>query len=117
MISSLRKRGFTTREAMTYLGVRRRFFERHIQPLVADKAVQAGTAIIYERQDLDNAWERYKLSHGNGRAELEGKQTWPVQDKVASSRKLTVVGKSTASTENDEFTDVVSRITGKPKTS
>lgn len=110
------KRCFNTAQAMEYLGVRRRFFERHIQPLITDKAVPAGTALIYERQDLDNAWERYKLSHGKGRASLEGTQTWPVQDKVASSRKLTVAGKSIANTVNDEFTSVVSRITGRRQT-
>ena len=65
----MRKRGFNTKEAQQYLGVQRRFFEKHLLPLLRDKRVRAGTSIIYEQQDLDYAWECYKLSQGSGRAQ------------------------------------------------
>jgi len=53
------KRCYSTQEALAYLGVRRRFFETAIRPLLAGKGVSAGTSIIYERADLDAAWDAY----------------------------------------------------------
>lgn len=58
----MEKRGFTTQEAQAYLGVRRRFFETNIAPRLAGKGTPAGPSIIYERTDLDAAWDDYKAS-------------------------------------------------------
>jgi hypothetical protein len=58
----MEKRGFTTQEAQAYLGVRRRFFEANIAPRLAGKGTPAGPSIIYERTDLDAAWDDYKVS-------------------------------------------------------
>lgn len=58
----MEKRGFNTQEAQTYLGVRRRFFDTNIAPRLAGKGTRAGPSIIYERADLDAAWDDYKAS-------------------------------------------------------
>lgn len=58
----MEKRGFTTQEAQAYLGVRRRFFDTNIAPRLAGKGTPAGPSIIYERVDLDAAWDDYKTS-------------------------------------------------------
>ncbi|WP_156355698.1 hypothetical protein [Achromobacter sp. 2789STDY5608615] len=58
----MEKRGFTTQEAQAYLGVRRRFFDTNIAPRLAGKGTRAGPSIIYERSDLDAAWDDYKAS-------------------------------------------------------
>lgn len=58
----MEKRGFTTQEAQAYLGVRRRFFDSNIAPLLVGKGTPAGPSTIYERTDLDAAWDAYKAS-------------------------------------------------------
>jgi len=56
----MEKRNLNTQEAQHYLGVRRRFFESKIAPLLVGKGVRAGTSIVFERSDLDAAWDQYK---------------------------------------------------------
>tara|TARA_R100000306_G_scaffold60083_1_gene59733 strand:- start:11824 stop:12171 length:348 start_codon:yes stop_codon:yes gene_type:complete len=113
------KRGYNTKEAMAYLGVQRRFFERHIAQLLDGKGVRAGTSIIFEKQDLDDAWERYKLLRGSERVQPKGNMKWRHDhvDNGGSPRTLAANGKSIASTEVRRFASVVSQITGRQKIS
>ncbi len=114
------KRGYSTAEAMAYLGVRRRTFDTVIKPLLDGRGVRAGTSIIYERQDLDDAWERYKLLQGSERVQPKGDMKWQHvhEGKVASPRTRSLAdGRSTPSTEGSAFANVVSRITGRQRTS
>lgn len=56
----MQKRGFNIQEAQAYLGVKRKFFDTNLAPLLADKGTRTRTAMIFERTDLDAAWETYK---------------------------------------------------------
>lgn len=92
----MQKRCFNTVEAQQYLGVKRRFFEAKLAPLLAGKGVQAGTSVVYERADLDAAWDRYKLTAGNERpAPKNGVRKWDVLEQVASTRRKTARSRST----------------------
>jgi hypothetical protein len=56
------KRCYNTNEALHYLGIKRRSFERHLRPLLAGKGVKIGVSTVYEKTDLDAAWDAYKES-------------------------------------------------------
>lgn len=106
------KRGYNTKESMAYLGVQRRFFERHIAPLLNGKGVKAGTSVIYERPDLDAAWDRYKLVAGSERANSEkGIKKWDVQSNPASTKTPTAVTRLMPVTGTKGFESAVSRAT------
>lgn len=104
----MEKRGFTTQEAQAYLGVRRRFFDTNIAPLLAGKGTPAGPSTIYERADLDAAWDTYKeavkLPAGKEcpASNTEVKQ-WDVQKRTASTRPATVLSRSTPDTRSSAF--------------
>src|SRR3546814_13080307 len=85
---TMTKRGYNTKEAMAYLGVQRRFFERHMAQLLDGKGVRAGTSIIFEKQDLDDAWERYKLSHGSERVQPDGNMKWRQIGRTARRERM-----------------------------
>ncbi len=110
----MEKRGFTTQEAQTYLGVRRRFFETNLAPLLAGKGTPAGPSTIYERRDLDAAWDAYKeavkLPAGNEcpASSKEVKQ-WDVQKRTASTRRVTVPTRSTPNTKSSAFASAASK--------
>jgi hypothetical protein len=53
------KRGYTNAEAMAYLGLKRRAFEKHIRPRLP-APTPCGTSRVFERADLDRAWEAYR---------------------------------------------------------
>lgn len=55
------KRGYTYAEAMAYLGIKRRAFDTHIRPRLPPPT-PCGTSRVYERTDLDQAWEQYRAS-------------------------------------------------------
>lgn len=111
------KRCFNTVEAQQYLGIKRRFFETNLAPLLAGKGIQAGTSVVYERADLDAAWDRYKLAAGNERpAPKTGVREWDVRKQVASTRRKTARSKSTPDIGGTEFASVVSKIRGTPAT-
>lgn len=59
------KRGFTCAEAMDYLGLRRRAFEKHIRPRLPPPT-PCGTTHVFERSDLDRAWEEYRAARSEG---------------------------------------------------
>mgnify|MGYP000849829237 FL=1 len=52
------KRGYAYAEAMAYLGLKRRAFDTHIRPRLPPPT-PCGTARVFERADLDRAWEAY----------------------------------------------------------
>ena len=53
------KRGYSYSEAIAYLGIKRRAFERHIRPRLPPPT-PCGTSRVFERADLDRAWEDYR---------------------------------------------------------
>lgn len=55
------KRGYTCAEAMDYLGLKRRAFEKHIRPRLPTPT-PCGTTRVFERSDLDRAWEEYRAA-------------------------------------------------------
>lgn len=66
------KRGFTCVGAMTYLGLRRRAFDKHIRPRLPPP-VPCGTSRVFERADLDRAWNHYRASLAQA---LDGARGW-----------------------------------------
>ncbi len=118
--AKVEKRGFKTSEAREYLGVSRRFFETHMYPLLKDKGVKAGTSIIYERSDLDAAWDSYKDSLTLERSKWEGAATAAAAHaakKKPARRRPSAAKPSTAAPagEGDAFKSVVARILGRDK--
>jgi hypothetical protein len=79
----MNKRGFNTAASIEYLGIKRRAFETHIMPLLAGKGTPCGNSVIYERTDLDAAWEQYKMASGS---ERPGESKWAKQP-VSTRRK------------------------------
>jgi len=54
----MEKRGYTYAEAMSYLGLKRKAFEKHIRPRLLPPT-PCGTSRVFERADLDRAWDEY----------------------------------------------------------
>lgn len=110
------KRGFTKAESLRYLGVGRRFFDTHLMPYLKDKGVRAGTAIIFERSDLDYAWERYKLMVGNERFKAGGNTQCRVQKNTREStcKKMGHI-KSMRTTKSSAFEQAVLSLCEKRK--
>jgi hypothetical protein len=48
---------------MAYLGLKRRAFDTHIRPRLPPPT-PCGTTRVFERADLDRAWEQYRASRG-----------------------------------------------------
>lgn len=110
------KRGFTKAEALSYLGVGRRFFDTHLMPYLKDKGVKAGTAVIFERSDLDSAWDRYKLLAGNERNNVGGTTQCRVQQSTqVFTRKAAGHTKSMRTTKSSAFEAVVLNLCEKRK--
>jgi hypothetical protein len=65
------KRGYAYAEAMAYLGVKRRAFDTHIRPRLPPPT-PCGTSRVFERTDLDRAWEQYRASRGVARNRNRG---------------------------------------------
>jgi hypothetical protein len=55
------KRGYSCAEALAYLGLKRRAFDRHIRPRLPPPT-PCGTARVYERIDLDRAWDAFRAA-------------------------------------------------------
>ena len=55
------KRGYTYAEAMAYLGLKRRAFDAHIRPRLPSP-IPCGTTRVFERADLDRAWDEYCIA-------------------------------------------------------
>ena len=54
----MEKRGYTYAEAINYLGLKRKAFEKHIRPRLPPPT-PCGTSRVFERTDLDRAWDEY----------------------------------------------------------
>lgn len=112
------KRGFTKTEAMTYLGVKRRFFDENLMPYLKGKAVKAGPALIFDKKDLDAAWDSYKLGAcGSERARSKDERTCDVQYLEASTKPKTVPLRLIPSSRNNAFESVVSELLKKQRNS
>src|ERR1035437_8510165 len=82
------KRCFNTAEAIAYLGIKRRAFETHILPLIKAKRVRIGTCVVFEGQDLNTAWDSYKMEVGSERPEIsKGDKTWDAPKRSASIKR------------------------------
>ena len=57
----MEKRCYSYTQAMEYLGLKRRAFDQHIRPRLPDP-IACGTARIFERVDLDRAWDEYRAA-------------------------------------------------------
>lgn len=60
-MARVEKRGYTYAEALAYLGLKRRAFNMHIRPQLP-APTPCGTARVFERADLDRAWETYRVA-------------------------------------------------------
>jgi len=67
------KRGFNRQEAIAYLGVKGRFFDERIRPNIS--GIRMGTGVIFDRVDLDRAFEEYK-GRGDGQPTEKGGSKW-----------------------------------------
>src|SRR5689334_20620604 len=67
------KRGFNCQEAMAYLGIKRKAFDRHIRPRV--EPIRIGNCLVFERFDLDRAFDDYRAER-NGRPGKKGGVEW-----------------------------------------
>jgi hypothetical protein len=64
----MEKRGYTYAEAMSYLSRKRKAFEKHTRPRLPPPT-SCGTGRVFEREDLDRAWEEYCNARRAGRLE------------------------------------------------
>jgi hypothetical protein len=71
MMSQRDKRCYTCAEAMKYLGLKRRAFEKHIRPRLP-LPTPCGTTRVFEGTDLDRAWEEYCAAR-RGRGAANGR--------------------------------------------
>lgn len=92
------KRGFNTQEAMEYLGVKRKAFEKHFKPHLT--SLPFGTSLLFDRVDLDRIWDDYK--HGNERLIQKGEVKW-ADNKVASTKTTKTDGALIKSTKALDF--------------
>src|SRR5262249_31790694 len=88
------KRGFTHAQAIAYLGIKRKAFERHIRPRATP--VRIGSCLIFERFDLDRAFDEYKAER-NGRPGTKGGIEWADQGCPVSTGMGKAAGVSTRS--------------------
>ncbi|MHA6905446.1 hypothetical protein [Ralstonia syzygii] len=109
------KRLFNTQEAMAYLGMKRKAFDTLIAPVLKGKGVKVGTSILFERCDLDAAWETYKIGAGSERPQEKGDSSWGVQKRRASTKRPMVAGRSMPGTSAGAFASAVSRVMPKLK--
>jgi hypothetical protein len=56
------KRGLNYLEAIVYVGVKRRTFDQQWRPHLV--AIAQGTSLIFDREDLDRLFERFKQDAG-----------------------------------------------------
>lgn len=112
----MEKRCFNTAEAMQYLGVKRRSFEAHILPSLRGKGIRIGNCVVFERGDLDGAWECYKLSAGSEGLRSGAKGAlWNAESKPGYSRKQ-VDSLSIDDTKGSAYAAAASRLLQKRQT-
>lgn len=128
-------RGLTYAQAMAYLGVKRRTFDEVWRPHLV--AIPAGSSLIFDREDLDRLFERFKreacptetptaaandsaatqMHNGprNGRpANLKGANQWAKQRGVSTPAK-TEPGKLTNGGAITDFASAASAVLKRQK--
>lgn len=95
------KRGYNCQEALHYLGIKRRAFEKYFRPLLSP--VRLGTSLIFDRIDLDALLEQHKSR--NGRPVEKGVHTW-AELKPASTKTSKASGGLIRSTKALDFATV-----------
>jgi hypothetical protein len=101
------QRGFNRQESIAYLGVKGSFFDKSIRPRL--KGMRMGTAMIFDRIELDTIFDEFKLAAGDVGPTTKGVATWPKNSREFLQRK-TNVGESTNATKEIDFKDVLNRI-------
>ena len=127
---SFAKRGLSYAEAINYVGVKRRTFDSKWRPRLV--AMNQGTSVIFDREELDRLFEQFKLeSEGerispcsvgatgqeraqngarNGRPIVtKGVQKW-AEKQGAFTRERTELGKWTAGGRAPDFASVASSV-------
>jgi hypothetical protein len=108
------KRCYSTAEAITYLGIKRRSFETHILPLLKGKGVRIGNCVVFEVRDLDAAWESYKMAAGSERSGAKGENTWDAPKRREYTGRKTH-STSTSTTAGNAFDNAASRLINRQK--
>lgn len=108
----MEKRCYTTGESLQYLGVKRRSFEAHILPQIRHKAIRIGNCVVFERTDLDMAWDRYKINAGSGHVRSGEKGgVWSAERKTSGYIPTAItVTSSTDDTRGNAFDSAASRL-------
>lgn len=113
------KRGLTYAEAIEYVGIKRRTFDRDWKPKLT--AMVQGTSHIYDREDIDRVFDQFKReaandpvleqnSDRNGRpTKTKGNFTW-AKKRAGSTPPKTGHGTLTSSGEAPDFSSVASQI-------
>jgi len=100
------KRGFNRQQAIAYLGVKGRFFDERIRPNLV--AARMGTAVIFDRVDLDRVFDEYKARR-DGQPTEKGGSTW-AEESPASTGMTMVAGGWTRSLTAADFKKLSAQI-------
>jgi hypothetical protein len=106
-LSPNERRGLNRQHAIDYLGVKSSYFDKEIRPKLT--AMRMGTSVVFDRQDLDIAFERIKLALGDVGPTVKGETQWPKEPQESLKQK-TAAGESTRPTKEIDFRDVLKRI-------
>src|ERR1041385_7225537 len=103
------KRCYNSDESLVYLGIRRKAFDKHIRPLLPEPT-RVGCCKVWERVDLDRAFDDYRAQRNDRPDEKGGKESWVGTRSRESTRGKTAAGTSTKSCVVTDFRDAVSRV-------
>ena len=99
------KRGFNCQEALHYLGIKRRAFDKYFRPLLSP--IRLGTAVVFDRIDLDRVLEEHKSR--NGRPVEKGVDSW-AEHNPASIKTSKASGGLIRSTKALDFVSALSAV-------
>jgi hypothetical protein len=94
----IKKRGYNLNEAMFYLGVKRKAFDKYFRPYLNEK--KFGTSIVFDVVDLDAVMDNHMS--GNERLIQKGEVKW-ADNKVASTKMTKTDGALIKSTKELGF--------------
>ena len=107
----MEKRCYNTAESLDYLGIKRRSFEAHILPSLHGKGVRIGNCIVFEKIDLDHAWDSYKVSIGSEGLRSRSKgEIWGAEKKSEFFRPVRAGSLSTEDIRGSAFDAAASQI-------
>ena len=101
------QRGFNRQQAISYLGIKGSFFDKAIRPMLV--GVRMGTAMIFDRFELDTVFEQFKLAAGDVGPTTKGVVAWPKNSREYLQHKMDA-GESTRPTKELDYRDVLKRI-------